>query len=192
MMLFHRLKCFYFLNLLTRLLQKHWAGRGETGQFGKCLYFYQTVGPETSSFTNTDNKKKTLCSLSSLMVLQTIPSCRNLATFLTHNATLPRQLRGFGSKCGPKLPHWRGGEEFLTSEDVCLLIQARHHQPDTRDPTLSSHRAQHNISFHLVHVTPNTLLTLRRSFQRGPLQREIVRPNVENFFNCIRCCRKKL
>lgn len=33
-MLFHRLKCFYFLNLLTCLLQKHWAGGKKLGNLG--------------------------------------------------------------------------------------------------------------------------------------------------------------
>lgn len=152
MMLFHRLKGFYFLNLLTRLLQKHWAGGEKRGNLGSVCISIRLLGQRRAALRiqikQTKKKRTTLCSLSSLMVLQTIPSCRNLATFLTHNATLPRQLWGFGSKCRPKLPHSSGGEEFLASDDVCLLIQARHHQPNTRDPTLSPHRAQHNISFH--------------------------------------------
>lgn len=51
----------------------------------------------------------TLCSLSKSDSL-TIISCRNLATFLTHNATLPRQLRGFVGKRKPKLPNSKNFE----------------------------------------------------------------------------------
>lgn len=64
-----RLRCrfiawfsFFFSSSYWLILHKNigpWGKRKKKNQqFGKCWYFYQTVMPETSSFTNKDTKKK--------------------------------------------------------------------------------------------------------------------------------------